>query len=154
MKQSQQGFSLLGVLIVIVTIGLLMIYLSSSTNRQISQKVSVNLFDRTVGKTNEAITKENISILRQAISKYRVENNTYPMTLDSFGDPPFVPTYLRMIPPAKLGMSVAEAKRNSNRLSYGITVTNEGGWLYDPYSGKIIVNFDGMDSDGINYTAY
>lgn len=154
MKQSQQGISFIGLLIIIISVGVLMLYFSSSTTKQMIQEVKVNVMEKTFGKSNEEITKRCIGFLRQGISKYKADNNIYPITLSSFGDPPFIPSYLREIPPAILGINVPEEKRSSNHVSYGVTVTNEGGWLYDPQSGKITVNFDGLDNNGVNYTGY
>jgi hypothetical protein len=150
----QKGIGIIGIVIVLCVIGFLVLYFTSQTTRQMTQEAGFKLMNKTIGKTAEAATKANLRILRTAIAKYYEEHNVYPDSLDNFGDPPFIPTCLRKIPSANLGMNVPYKIRNSNKVTYGNTVTNTGGWLYDPHTGKIIVNYDGLDSEGVNYTTY
>lgn len=150
----QKGMGIIGIVITLCIIGFLFIYFTSNTTQQITQESGVKFMDKTIGKANDAATKANLKILEMAIAKYYGEQNAYPDSLDNSGDPPFIPIYLRTIPSARLSIKVPYNIRNSNKITYGNTITNTGGWLYDPYTGKIMVNYDGLDSEGINYTTY
>jgi len=150
----QKGMGIIGILITLCIIVFLILYFTSQSIQKITQESGFKLIDKTVGKANDAVTKANLKILRMAIAKYYNEHSIYPDILDDSGNPPFVPTYLRKIPSAKLNVKVPYNIRNSNNITYGNTITNTGGWLYDPYTGKIMVNYDGLDSEGINYTTY
>lgn len=150
----QKGIGVIGIIIVVCVIGFLFIYFTSSTTQRITQETGFKFMDKTIGKAADSSTKANLRILRTAIAKYYAEHNVYPDTLDNSGDPPFIPTYLRKIPSANLGMKIPYKIRNNNNITYGTTITNTGGWLYDPYTGRIMVNYDGLDSEGVNYTTY
>lgn len=150
----QKGMGIIGIVITLCIIGFLFIYFASNTTQQITQESVVKFMDKAIGKANDAATKANLKILEMAIAKYYGEQNVYPDSLDNSGDPPFIPIYLRTIPSARLGIKVPYNIQNSNKITYGNTITNTGGWLYDPYTGKIMVNYDGLDSEGINYTTY
>lgn len=150
----QKGLGLIGIIIILCLIGFLTLYFTSKTTQQVTQEMGFNFMERTIGKTAEVTTQTNLKILRQAIAKYYSEHGVYPESLDNSGEPPFIPVYLTTIPPATLGMKVASNIRNSHKVTYGNTITNTGGWLYDPNTGKIKVNYDGLDAEGINYSHY
>jgi len=150
----QKGLGIIGILITLAIIGFLFLYFTSKTTQEITQETGFKFIDKTVGKTNETVTKANLEMLRTAIAKYYNEQQVYPESLDNSGDPPFIPTYLGKIPSAMLGMKVPYNIRKSNKVIYGNKITNTGGWLYDPYTGKVKVNYDGLDSEGINYRTY
>lgn len=150
----QKGMGIIGILLTIAIIGFLFLYFTSNTTQQMTQETGFKLINKTIGKTSETITKANLEMLRTAIAKYYSEQQMYPDSLDNSGDPPFLPTYLSKIPSAILGMKVPSNIRHSNKITYGHEITNTGGWLYDPYRGKIKVNYDGLDSEGINYSHY
>lgn len=150
----QKGMGIIGIVITLCIIGFLFIYFTSNITQQITQESGVKFMDKTIGKANDAATKANLKILKMAIAKYYNEQNIYPDSLDNSGDPPFIPICLRTIPSATLSIKVPYNIRNSNKITYGNTITNIGGWLYDPYTGKIMVNYDGLDSEGINYSTY
>ncbi|MEW6608103.1 MAG: hypothetical protein AB1414_11765 [bacterium] len=150
----QKGMGIIGIILTLCIIGFLCVYFTSKTTQQMTQETGVKFMERTVGKTADVSTQANLRILRDAIMRYYNEHRVYPDSLDSFGDPPFIPTYLRKIPSANLGMNVPYNIRTSDKITYGNSVTNTGGWLYNPAIGKIMVNYDGLDSDGVNYTTY
>ncbi|MDI6736764.1 MAG: hypothetical protein QME42_11345 [bacterium] len=150
----QKGMGIIGIVFTLCIIGFLFLYFTSKTTQQMTQETGFNLMKKTIGKTADASTKANINILRKSIAQYYNEQNGYPDSLDNSGSPPFIPTCLRVIPSANLGMNVPFELRTINKIVYGNTVTNTGGWLYNPYTGKIMVNYDGLDSEGINYTTY
>ncbi len=150
----QKGMGIIGIVLTLCIIGFLFLYFTSKTTQEMTQKTAFKFMEKTIGKTADASTKANINILRKAIAQYYNEQNGYPDNLDNSGNPPFIPTCLRVIPAANLGMNVPFELRTSNKIVYGDKVTNAGGWLYNPYTGKIMVNYDGLDSEGVNYTTY
>lgn len=150
----QKGLGIIGIIIVLCLIGFLTIYFTSKTTQQMTQETGFKFLNKTIGKTAEVTAQANLKIMREAIAKYYAEHKIYPYSIDNSGNPPFVPTYLITIPPATLGMKVSSNIRNSNKVTYGSTITNTGGWLYNPNIGKIMINYDGLDSNGVNYSSY
>lgn len=150
----QKGMGIIGIIITLCLIGFLTLYFTSKTTQQLTQETGFKFMNRTIGKTAEVAALANLKILREAIAKYYSEHRIYPESLDNSGEPPFIPACLPTIPPATLSMKVASNIRNSNKVTYGMTITNTGGWLYDPKTGKIMINYDGLDSEGVNYSSY
>lgn len=80
-KRAQTGFTLIELLVVMAVIALL---LSLATPR----------YFNSVEKSREAVLRENLHLMRDALDKYYGDNGTYPETLDALVDK----RYLRSVP--------------------------------------------------------
>ncbi|HAV43415.1 TPA: hypothetical protein DCX15_05310, partial [bacterium] len=111
----------------------------------------------------EAITKKRLGALRGAVVIYYGDHEgRYPLTLDTqrHKDPknaeqlrPFT-DYIKggELPEAMLRRGVPNSE--SNKVYYGKTPNNQGGWLYDPSTGRVRVNSTYKDTRGIPYSDY
>lgn len=85
---TEQGQSLVGVLLVLAAVSLLTWFVIDGNN-QSGRSPSDNRNPLDAGR--EAQSKQNISVLRQAIDRYRMERGTYPPDLDTLVEEDYVP---------------------------------------------------------------
>lgn len=106
-----------------------------------------------VGVAKDTATKSNLHALRTAVFGYYVDNNeTWPTSLDIASG--FIPKYMKEIPAAVL-YNVSDKKiKISRAITSGEKITNCGGWIYNPKTGDVRINYNGKDSDGTRYFSY
>lgn len=80
-RQTQQGFTLIEVLVVIVLISIL-------------AAVAVPVVSGSVEKAREAALKENLQVMRKSLDDYFADHGRYPASLDALVEK----RYLRFIP--------------------------------------------------------
>ena len=81
MRRSQRGFTLIEILIVMVIITIL-------------SGISVAMYSNGLKRANEAVLKEDLHDMREAIDAYHADKNKWPPTLDAL----VTEKYLREIP--------------------------------------------------------
>jgi type II secretory pathway pseudopilin PulG len=94
-------------------------------------------------------TQQNLQALRSAIDTYQARTGTFPSDdLREFNTVPFdiagrMRTILRDIPPEMISKEdMRPAEQNPpNRRVYN-RLGDEGGWFYDPLSGRVFVNYN------------
>ncbi|MBU1153006.1 prepilin-type N-terminal cleavage/methylation domain-containing protein [bacterium] len=151
----KSGFTLIELMIIIAIIGILSV-------------IAIPKFVDLVDKAREAATKGNLGALRSAIAIYYGDNEgTYPYRLDKnsyevdgYKYPPFAPKYLEEIEYAQgsnYGIPRAYVRRgveNYDPCAVEYTFTNEGGWWYDPKTGRITINKSALDCWEKNYLTW
>lgn len=139
-RRKRRGFTLIELLIVLSIVGTL-VAISAPTMFSMAK----------VAK--DSTTKSNLHALRTAIFGYYIDNNeTWPASLSTASG--FIPKYMKKIPPAIIYGSSDKKIRISRAVSYGEKISNCGGWIYNPKTGDIGVNYNGKDSEGIRYSSY
>lgn len=88
--QSSKGFTLIELLVAMTIIALLL-------------SIVVPRYFNSVGKAEEAVLKEDLSLMREALDKYHADTGVYPDTLDDL----ISRKYLRKIPVDPITQSAA-----------------------------------------------
>ena len=81
MRRSQRGFTLIEILVVMVIITIL-------------AGVSVAMYSNSVTRSKEAVLKENLHAMREAIDAYHADKNKWPPSLDAL----VTEKYIRQVP--------------------------------------------------------
>ena len=81
MRRSQRGFTLIEILVVMVIITIL-------------AGISVAMYSNSVTRSKEAVLKENLFVMREAIDAYHADKNKWPPTLDAL----VTEKYIRQVP--------------------------------------------------------
>ena len=81
MRRSPRGFTLIEVLIVMVIISIL-------------AGISVAMYGNSVDRAKEAVLKEDLKEMREAIDAYHADKNKWPPTLDALASE----KYIRQVP--------------------------------------------------------
>lgn len=81
MRRSQRGFTLIEILVVMVIITIL-------------AGISVAMYGGSVPRAKEAVLKENLHEMREAIDAYHADKNKWPPTLDAL----VTEKYIREVP--------------------------------------------------------
>lgn len=139
-SKKRGGFTLIELLIVLSIVGTL-VAISAPT-----------MFSMTrVAKDSTA--KSNLHALRTAVFSYYIDNNeTWPASLSTASG--FIPKYMKRIPQAVIHSSTNKEIGISRAVSYGEKISNNGGWIYNPETGDVGINYSGKDNEGIRYSSY
>ena len=81
MRRSQRGFTLIEILVVMVIITIL-------------AGISVSMYGGSVVRSKEAVLKENLHAMREAIDAYHADKNKWPASLDAL----VAEKYIRQVP--------------------------------------------------------
>ena len=81
MRRSQRGFTLIEILVVMVIITIL-------------AGISVSMYGGSVVRSKEAVLKENLHAMREAIDAYHADKNKWPPSLDAL----VTEKYIRQVP--------------------------------------------------------
>jgi prepilin-type N-terminal cleavage/methylation domain-containing protein len=139
-KRRDSAFTLIELLIVLSIIGTLV-------------AVSAPTIFSMVNVAKDSTTKSNLHALRTAIFAYYVSNNeSWPASLDRASG--FIPNYMKKIPSCVISNAPSKEIRVSSAVSYGRRINNKGGWIYNPKTGEIRINYTGKDGRGVRYSSY
>ncbi len=149
----RKAFTLVELLIVISILGIM-------------AAIVLPLFQGNLQQAKEAAAKDNLRIFRTAIEAYAARNNGVPpgypsndpTQTPSFG--PVVgylcegdPQYLTRIPENPFnGDLVATVIANGD--SFPAAADGSTGWIYQPATKNIRLNYPGTDSEGVSYFEY
>ncbi len=148
----RKAFSLVELLIVIAILGIMAAIVLPS-------------FQDHTKKAKEATAKDNLRILRTAIGAYAARNNGVPPGyIDNdptqiasnaafghhlFGDP----RYLNKMPDNPFNNDLSLVILN-NADSFPAAGTGDNGWIYQPATRDIRLDWPGTDSEGVSYFSY
>lgn len=121
----RRGFTLVELLVVIAIIGTLL-------------SIAVPRYFASVERSKEAVLKQNLAVMRDAIQKYYADKDKYPEKLDDLA----ADKYLRRIPVDPITGSTASWVAVPPKES-------EKGGVYDVHSGA-----SGTSADGTPYTEW
>jgi general secretion pathway protein G len=145
------GFTLVELMIVVSILGIL-------------AAIVLPEFQGHVQQAKEAAAKDNLRILRETIERYAVDYNGVAPGYQS-GNPANLPTqsalrfqllqrnYLNEIPKNPFN-NMNTVLMIANDVSFPTTGTGEYGWVYQPQTKKIKLDWPGTDSNGILYWNY
>ncbi|RKY09860.1 MAG: hypothetical protein DRP66_01190 [Planctomycetota bacterium] len=148
----KKAFSLIELMIVVSILGIM-------------AAIVIPMFQDNIQKAKEAAAKDSLRILRTAIEAYAAKNN---------GIPPGYPNNDPTQTPALFGVMVhlignlqylKEIPENPFNDDSVITVIDNGdafpaeadgssGWIYQPATKNIRLNYPGADSEGVKYFEY
>ncbi len=148
----KKAFTLVELLIVISILGIM-------------AAIVLPTFQGNIQKAKEAAAKDNLRILRTTIEAYAAKNNGVPPGYpnnDPAQPPNFMavvggllgpPQYLRRIPENPFtGDFVATMIANGD--SFPAAADGSTGWIYQPATKNIRLNYPGTDSEGVSYFEY
>ncbi|HOQ05487.1 MAG TPA: type II secretion system protein [Anaerohalosphaeraceae bacterium] len=117
-------------------------------------------------RAKEAAAKENLRILRDAIERYALDHNGVPpgypgndptktpSSLFVFSQLTIVNKYLRRIPKNPFNGYSSFYIVNNGTITDGMAITLPHGWVYQPSTKTIKINYTGKDSQGQQYFDY
>ena len=148
----KKAFSLIELMIVVSILGIM-------------AAIVVPLFQDNIQKAKEAAAKDSLRIFRTAIEAYAARNNGVPPGYpnnDPTQSPSFgavvvglvgPPQYVRRIPENPFNDdSVATIIANGD--SFPAAADGSTGWIYQPATKNIRLNYPGTDSEGVKYFEY
>jgi uncharacterized RDD family membrane protein YckC len=117
----------------------------------ITAAIAIPNFARMKSAASDSINKANLKNIQTAIQVYYADQMAYPKDLNSL-----VPKYLDAVPAVKLDKygfgSSSQVESYSFLDSTGQVdpqrLKNTGHWLYDPATGKIVIDCTQIDSNG------
>lgn len=141
MKQTQKGFTLIELMIVVAIIGIL-------------AAVAIPKFAQMIERAKEGATKSNLGAIRSAVSIYYGKNEgAYPASIASTAA--FIGTadsnYMQELPKA-----TATPLGNTNAVTYVSAAPSSSGtgWAYNSVSGECWANSTATDSKASPFTSY
>lgn len=129
-QKRQRGFTLMELLVVVTIIGILV-------------AVALPAYRETIQRTKEAVLKENLFRLREAIDQYHADQGRYPPTLDALVEK----GYLRDIP-----LDPITNRKDTWQLIYEEPDPDDPNFepgIFDVRSGA-----SGTDLNGVPYSEY
>lgn len=147
----KKAFSLIELLIVVAVIGIL-------------AAIVIPEFQTYTQQAKEAVAKDNLRILRNAIELYATQHNGIPPGYPS-GDPLSLPlmaafrvqivggNYLNDLPENPFN-NTEIFRMIPNHESLPANATGEYGWIYKPQTKTIKLDWPGTDSEGVRYFDY
>ncbi len=153
-KLFNQGFTLVELIIVVSILGIL-------------AAIVLPEFQGHAQKAKEAAAKDNLRILRTTIERYAFEHNDVPPGYPG-NDPTNTPgsllvtsqltivnNYLSEMPENPFnGYSSVYIVANNGTVTDGMAVGSPQGWVYQPSTKTVKLNYSGTDSEGTNYFDY
>jgi len=150
----KRGFSLVEVLIVVAILGIL-------------AAIAIPQFQSHSQQAKEAAAKDNLRILRQQIEFYAARHGGVPPGYPN-NDPSMSPSnkpfwdqmiknsnYLSKMPANPFsGKTVIKMVYNDEDFPAEPLVTSLYGWIYQPSTKTVKLNWPGTDSDGVAYFDY
>ncbi len=165
----KKSFTLVEILIVVAILGIL-------------AAIVLPTFQDHITEAKEAAAKDNLRILRNAIEIYAAQHNNVPpgyINGDTEGDPTYTVYWLQMMdasnaagqtaavgtPGYEYGPYLSEYPENPfngfsfvamvpNGESFPAEPTGEYGWVYQPRTKTIKLDWPGADTKGIRYYDY
>jgi type IV pilus assembly protein PilA len=143
MKKTNQGFTLIELMIVVAIIGIL-------------AAVAMPRFADLVRKSNEGAAKGSLGAIRSALSIYYADNEgIWPASLAGMvailNDAGSAAKYLAAIPVRKVGGGAA----GDGLATGGAAMDGTVGWYYDPVDGDCLISSNGgSDTKGAMYTSW
>ena len=142
MKKTNQGFTLIELMIVVAIIGIL-------------AAVAMPRFADLVRKSNEGAAKGSLGAIRSALSIYYADNEgIWPASLAGmvaiFNDAGSAAKYLAAIPVRKVGGGA----KGDGLADESIVLDDGTAWLYHPTTGDIAINSSGTDTKGVIYSSW
>jgi len=147
------GFTLVELMIVVAILGIL-------------AAVVIPEFSGHIQKAKEAAAKDNLRILRQAIERYAAQYGVPPGYPDN--DPSKTPSAIPLITQIfSAGDGLSDVPQNPFNGLQGISVvpsfftvtesmvaSTSAGWIYQPSTKTVKLNYSGTDSEGNSYFEY
>jgi len=145
----KKAFSLIELMIVISILGIM-------------AAIVLPLFQDNIEQTKEAAAKDNLRILRTAIEAYTAKNNGIPPGYVN-NEPPTLTTMrglgYQLIDDGHYVLRFPENPFNGNPQIFLMetlpnAATGDYGWLYQPSTKQIRLDWPGVDSNGVSYFDY
>lgn len=147
----KKAFSLVELMIVVSIIGIL-------------AAIVIPVFQDYTQQAKEAAAKSNLKTLRNAIELYAAQHNGVPPGYpgnDPTQEPQPVEVFRQLADPGEYLQSMPENPFNgmTGLRTYGVApfpteADGTSGWLYEPATMDIRLNWTGTDSEGISYFEY
>ena len=151
-RTMKKGFSLAELMIVVAILGIM-------------AAIVVPQFQSQSTQAKEAVTKDNLRILRSAIELYTVQHRGIPPGYQD-NNPQNSPsstvflthlmvngTYIRKMPENPFN-NLGNIRMIGNSESFPQDPADGFGWIYQPATKTIRLSWSGTDSDGIRYFDY
>ncbi len=150
-KNTSGGFTLVEVLIVVAILGIL-------------AAVIVPEYRNYTQQAKESAAKESLQILRTAIERYAIEHDGVPPGYpnDDLSYDPTYPTFVLTMA-RKSYLSALPENPFNNKLDllmikddelFPSDATGEHGWVYQPYTKTVKLDWVSTDSEGFKYYDY
>jgi general secretion pathway protein G len=130
LRSTEQGFTLLELMIVMVVIGLL-------------AAIAIPSYTRNIRAANEAVLKEDLHVMRQAIDSYTVDKQKAPQTLDDLVQAGYLKT-MPIDPMTKRSDTWMPVQEDTL-----LTLDQTESGINDVHSGS-----QGASSDGSSYSTW
>ena len=142
------AFTLVEILIVVAILGII-------------AAVVIPEFQNSSQLAKESAAKKTLQILRTAIERYANSNNGIPPGYANVGEPGIVPLYIHLVQ----GGFIPEFPSNpfngldtflivDDAATFPQVATGRYGWVYQPLSKKIALDWTGTDSQGVSFFDY
>jgi general secretion pathway protein G len=119
--QRRRGFTLMELMVVMAIIASLL-------------TLALPRYYRSIDRSKEAVLKQNLAVMRDAIDKFHADRGRYPLTLDELAEK----RYLRNVPPDPL---------TDSRESWVVIAPTDMDGVYDVRSGASGRSLDGESYD-------
>lgn len=145
----KKAFTLVEILIVVAILGIL-------------AAIVLPILKGNIAEAKESTAKDNLRILRNIIELYAAQHNGVPPGYP--GDRPNNPPssgayaiamrpYLRTFPENPFNDKVT-VRMIANDVSFPPAPTGQDGWVYQPQTKTIKLDWSGTDKDGVSYYDY
>jgi type II secretory pathway pseudopilin PulG len=125
--------------------------------------ITLPMLNGHITEAKESAAKDNLRILRNAIGLYAAQHNGIPpgYPLDNTSVPPMATalvlgmrgTYLNILPENPFNNKTTFLMI-ANGVSFPAAPTSQYGWVYQPQTKTIKLDWPGTDKDGVSYYDY